>query len=203
MTEIVNLNWISLTISKLRTEKQNRESHRTFRCQSVAWELPAGDFNFLNRIPNSHHCQNTRIPFEIGPCSYCSLFILFSKDVQQWILFDNKEKLVCENKTVDRKTRCALYQTTRHSLALKQSLEIALVIYLLVLIFRFFILPFWATRQCFMWLKYKPKSISKFYRFFLYAHWKSVLLCKIFVCKICLLFNTKVYHLFCICTVLK
>lgn len=35
--------------------------------------------------------------------------------------------------------RCALYQTTRHSLALKQSLEIALVIYLLVLIFRFFI----------------------------------------------------------------
>lgn len=147
-------------------EKQNRESHRTFRCQSVAWELPAGDFNFLNRIPNSHHCQNTRIPFEIGPCSYCSLFILFSKDVQQWILFDNKEKLVCENKTVDRKTRCALYQTTRHSLALKQSLEIASVIYLLVLIFRFFILPFWATRQCFMWLKYKPKSISKFYRFF-------------------------------------
>lgn len=147
-------------------EKQNRESHRTFRCQGVAWELPAGDFNFLNRIPNSHHCQNTRIPFEIGPCSYCSLFILFSKDVQQWILFDNKEKLVCENKTVDRKTRCALYQTTRHSLALKQSLEIASVIYLLVLIFRFFILPFWATRQCFMWLKYTPKSISKFYRFF-------------------------------------
>lgn len=167
MTEIVNLNWISLTISKLRMKKQNRQSHRTFWCQSVAWELPAGDFNFLNRIPNSHHCQNTRFLFEIGPCSYCSLFILFSKDVQQWILFDNKEKLVCENKTVDRKTRCALYQTTRHSLALKQSLEIALVIYLLVLIFRFFIRTILSNKTMLYVTKIQTEVILKILPFFL------------------------------------